>query len=571
MKRFADYLSLQLLRQIGIRRRLLLAFLLLALLPLLVSGTIWYQDSTAAIAERTRVLSTEVVKQVAKNVGVEMARLESDSEALVLSSPIQEGLSAYQGGDETAMTQARRDLMRVLLDRYGSFGFVSQKYLLDRDNRIIDTQVFTSLGRGVVQFVERAPKLLGRPWWSTLTNSSGQTSMVLLRAIHSKSNNRLIGHLFLGLRPAHFAAIFEDVDLGQHTEVAVVDADSGKVLVNSVEKIGGEPTPAPPRALTEELRRSIASNQRSGFFGHDAQLTAYARIADTSWFVVGSIAQSRLTTEARVMLETSVLIGLAGLFGCVLLAMLLARSIAKPLDDLVDSMRASAQGAHVRPVEPQGSDELTTLAQHFNTMAGTLMRNQEQLEERVDERTRDLAAANEQLAALSMTDAMTGIANRRRFDEALERELQRASRAGTPLALLMIDVDFFKKYNDHYGHQQGDACLRSVAMLLQSHARRAGDLAARYGGEEFTLIAADTDPAAANALAETIRAGVEALRLPHVDSPMGVLTASVGVVALVPTSTTSAAQILGLADQAMYRAKDQGRNQAVMSQLRLRA
>jgi len=570
MKRFADYLSLQLLRQIGIRRRLLLAFLLLALLPLLVSGTIWYQDSTAAIAERTRVLSTEVVKQVAKNVGVEMARLESDSEALVLSSPIQDGLSAYQGGDEAAMTQARRDLMRVLLDRYGSFGFVSQKYLLDRDNRIIDTQVFTSLGRGVVQFVERAPKLLGRPWWSTLTNSSGQTSMVLLRAIHSKSNNRLIGHLFLGLRPAHFAAIFEDVDLGQHTEVAVVDADSGKVLVNSVEKIGGEPTPAPPRALTEELRRSIASNQRSGFFGHDAQLTAYARIADTSWFVVGSIAQSRLTTEARVMLETSVLIGLAGLFGCVLLAMLLARSIAKPLDDLVDSMRASAQGAHVRPVEPQGSDELTTLAQHFNTMAGTLMRNQEQLEERVDERTRDLAAANEQLAALSMTDAMTGIANRRRFDEALERELQRASRAGTPLALLMIDVDFFKKYNDHYGHQQGDACLRSVAMLLQSHARRAGDLAARYGGEEFTLIAADTDPAAANALAETIRAGVEALRLPHVDSPMGVLTASVGVVALVPTSTTSAAQILGLADQAMYRAKDQGRNQAVMSQLRLR-
>ena len=570
MKRFADYLSLQLLRQIGIRRRLLLAFLLLALLPLLVSGTIWYQDSTAAIAERTRVLSTEVVKQVAKNVGVEMARLESDSEALVLSSPIQDGLSAYQGGDEAAMTQARRDLMRVLLDRYGSFGFVSQKYLLDRDNRIIDTQVFTSLGRGVVQFVERAPKLLGRPWWSTLTNSSGQTSMVLLRAIHSKSNNRLIGHLFLGLRPAHFAAIFEDVDLGQHTEVAVVDADSGKVLVNSVEKIGGEPTPAPPRALTEELRRSIASNQRSGFFGHDAQLTAYARIADTSWFVVGSIAQSRLTTEARVMLETSVLIGLAGLFGCVLLAMLLARSIAKPLDDLVDSMRASAQGAHVRPVEPQGSDELTTLAQHFNTMAGTLMRNQEQLEERVDERTRDLAAANEQLAALSMTDAMTGIANRRSFDEALERELQRASRAGTPLALLMIDVDFFKKYNDHYGHQQGDACLRSVAMLLQSHARRAGDLAARYGGEEFTLIAADTDPAAANALAETIRAGVEALRLPHVDSPMGVLTASVGVVALVPTSTTSAAQILGLADQAMYRAKDQGRNQAVMSQLRLR-
>ena len=571
MKRLADYLSLQLLRQMGIRRRLLLAFVLLALLPVLVSGTIWYADSTAAIAERTRVLSTEVVKQVAKNVGVEMGKLELDSEALVLSEPVQQGLSAYQGGDEAAMTAARRDLMRLLLDRYGSFGFVSQKYLLDRDNRIIDTQVFTSLGRGVVQFVERAPKLLGRPWWSTLTNSSGQTSMVLLRAVHSKSNNRLIGHLFLGLRPAHFAAIFEDVDLGQHTEVAVVDAESGQVLVNSVEKIGGPPSAVPPPALIAELRRSVAGSRRSGFFGHDAQLTAYARIADTSWFVVGSIPQSRLTTEARAMLETSFAIGMAGLLGSIVLAVLLARSIARPLDDLVASMRASAEGAHVRPVELQGGDELTTLAQHFNTMAATLTRNQEQLEERVAERTRDLAAANDQLAALSMTDALTGIANRRRFDEVLERELQRATRAGTPLALLMIDVDFFKKYNDHYGHQQGDACLRSVAELLQSHARRASDLAARYGGEEFTLIAGDTDAASASALAETIRAGVEALRLPHVDSPMGVLTASIGVVALVPTSSTSAAQILGLADQAMYRAKDQGRNQAALSQLRLRS
>jgi diguanylate cyclase (GGDEF)-like protein len=571
MQSLADFLTLHILRQIGIRRRLLFAFVVLALLPLLVSGAIWYADSTAAIAERTRVLSTEVVKQVAKNVGVEMAKLESDSEALVLSEPVQAGLSAYQGGDEAAMTQARRDLMRALLDRYGSFGFVSQKYLLDRDNRIIDTQVFTSLGRGVVQFVERAPKLLGRPWWSTLTNSSGQTSMVLLRAIHSKSNNRLLGHLFLGLRPAHFAAIFEDVDLGQHTEVAVVDADSGQVLVNSVEKIGGAPAAAPPPALLGELRRAIARSQRNGFFGHDAQLTAYARIADTNWFVVGSIAQSRLTMEARGMLETSVLIGLAGLCGSVLLAVLLARSIAKPLDDLAESMRASAAGAQVRPVDTQGRDELTILARHFNIMATTLTRNQEQLEERVAERTRDLAAANDQLAALSLTDSLTGIANRRRFDEVLERELQRAVRAGTPLTLLMIDVDFFKRYNDHYGHQQGDQCLQQVAALLQAYARRASDLAARYGGEEFTLIAADTDAAAATALAESIRAAVEALQLPHLDSPMGVLTASIGVVALVPTETTTAAQVLGLADQAMYRAKDQGRNQAVYSQMRLRA
>jgi diguanylate cyclase (GGDEF)-like protein len=574
MQRAADYVSLHLLRKIGIRRRLLLAFVLLVLMPLLVSGAIWYADSTAAVAERTRVLSTEVVKQVAKNIGVEMAKLESDSEALVLSDAMQEGLTQYAAGEEAAMTTARRQLMRTLLDRYGSYGYINQKYLLDRDNRIIDTQVFSSLGRGVVQFVERAPKLLGRPYWATFTSRGGQSSMVLLRAIHSKSNNQLIGHLFLGIRPSHFAAIFEDVDLGKRTELAVVDADSGQLMVNSVEKIGSDASSAPARALTEELRRSIGRSQRSGFFAHDDELTAYARIADTNWFVVGSVAQGRLNLEARAMLESTVLIGLAGLLLSVLLAMLLARSISKPLSDLVGSMRDSAAAdaaPQVRPVAPGGSDELTVLAHHFNAMAATIARNREQLEERVDERTRDLAAANDQLAALSMTDPLTGIANRRRFDAVFSAELQRAIRTSTPLTLLMIDVDFFKRYNDQYGHQAGDDCLRRVGALLQSHARRATDLAARYGGEEFTLVAADTDPATASALAETLRAAIESLRMPHVASPLGVLTASIGVVSLVPNQSTTTALVLGLADQAMYRAKDQGRNQAVLSQTRVRA
>ena len=106
----------------------------------------------------------------------------------------------------------------------------------------------------------------------------------------------------------------------------------------------------------------------------------------------------------------------------------------------------------------------------------------------------------------------------------------------------MLDVDFFKNYNDCYGHQEGDDCLRRVAGLLQSHARRASDLAARYGGEEFVLIAADTDADSALALAETIRAAFEALQLPHERSPLGCVTASIGVVSLVPDESSSAEQ-----------------------------
>jgi diguanylate cyclase (GGDEF)-like protein len=223
-------------------------------------------------------------------------------------------------------------------------------------------------------------------------------------------------------------------------------------------------------------------------------------------------------------------------------------------------MRATEGGNYTNRVTPEGRDELTVLARQFNEMAAKVDRHHLQLEERVGERTRDLAAVNDKLAALSMTDGLTGIANRRRLDEVLAQELARAARARAPLALLMIDVDYFKPYTDCYGHPQGDACLRRLAALLQSHARRASDLAARYGGEEFVLIAADLDPDAALALAEAIRADFEALGQPHERAPLGRVTISIGVVALVPQASTGPEEMLRMADQALYRAKEQGRN-----------
>jgi diguanylate cyclase (GGDEF)-like protein len=570
MNRLADYLSLHLLRKIAIRHRLLGSLVLLALLPLVISGVISYSESTDAIRERTRVLSTEVVKQVAKNIQLEMAKLESDSEALVLSDRVQDALAHYAGADERQRAASRLELLRALLERYGSFDYVNQKYLLDRDNRIIDAQVFATLGQGVVQFVEHAPKLLGRPYWGTYDNAAGQKSMVLLRAIHNKANNQLVGSLFLGVRPSHFSSIFEDVNLGSGSDIFVLDADAGKVVIDAPARAGEGAAAAPAAALTEELRRSMQRNQRSGFVGYRGeqpgrQLAAYSQIADTSWFVVGTIPFSKLTTEAQSVRDKNVLIGLAGFLLSIGLAVILARSISAPLERLVDSMRETETGNYGNRMTPEGKDELTVLARQFNDMASKVDRHQVQLEERVTERTRDLAEANAKLAALSLTDGLTGIANRRRFDEALGLELARAARAGAPFALLMLDVDFFKHYNDCYGHQQGDDCLRRIAGLLQSHARRASDLAARYGGEEFVLIAADTDTASALALAEAIRASLEALQLPHARSPLGRVTASIGVVSMVPDESSNAAAVLRMADQAMYRAKEQGRNQVAVA------
>ncbi|MBK9345786.1 MAG: diguanylate cyclase [Burkholderiales bacterium] len=188
----------------------------------------------------------------------------------------------------------------------------------------------------------------------------------------------------------------------------------------------------------------------------------------------------------------------------------------------------------------------------------------ESLESKVAERTRELEISNAKLAALSSTDGLTGIANRRRFDEAFALEWARAKRNRQPLSVAMLDVDWFKKYNDHYGHQAGDECLRQVASVLVANVRRSGDLVARYGGEEFILIAPDTDKDAALRMASNICHALAQLALPHAMSPYGYVTASMGVATLVPLQHCNSPELLvKQADDALYQAKEQGRNRAL--------
>jgi diguanylate cyclase (GGDEF)-like protein len=204
------------------------------------------------------------------------------------------------------------------------------------------------------------------------------------------------------------------------------------------------------------------------------------------------------------------------------------------------------------------------LAMAYRARVRSLTRRQKQLQALVAARTGELEESNAKLATLSSTDALTGITNRRGFDEALEAEWRRAKRNGHSLALAMIDVDHFKSYNDCYGHPAGDQCLRAVAGVIEKFGRRTGDLAARYGGEEFALLAPVTDTAEALALAQEICRELELLAMPHGRSPYGVITVSIGVAALVPADDNDAGMLVRGADQALYRAKQDGRNRAML-------
>lgn len=193
-----------------------------------------------------------------------------------------------------------------------------------------------------------------------------------------------------------------------------------------------------------------------------------------------------------------------------------------------------------------------------------LARERASLEERVDERTYELKEANEQLAAMTRIDSLTGLANRRHFDEVLKVEFRRLKRSGAALSLILLDVDHFKNYNDAHGHLAGDDCLRRVGALISGMVNRSTDLAARYGGEEFAIVLPETDAEGGFVLAERIRRELANLNIPHAASAVAdCVTASLGVATVAAAEALDAKDLVALADKQLYRAKSGGRNRVV--------
>jgi diguanylate cyclase (GGDEF)-like protein len=244
------------------------------------------------------------------------------------------------------------------------------------------------------------------------------------------------------------------------------------------------------------------------------------------------------------------------LIGATIMLILFQRALILPMLGI---------GNYLRRVRESG-DYTQRLDSKLRTELGELSRDIDALVQHVHVQQQQLQAQTTEMQALSFQDGLTGLANRRRFDQALTDNWAHAQRGHAPLALIMLDVDYFKNYNDHYGHQQGDEALKQLAAIIRHVVVRQSDVAARYGGEEFAILLPETAERSAEKIAERLRQELAAAAIPHEHSSIGHwLTVSVGVAAIVPDAMQSSRELVQLADAALYNAKGSGRNRVTLA------
>lgn len=269
--------------------------------------------------------------------------------------------------------------------------------------------------------------------------------------------------------------------------------------------------------------------------------------------------QRRVTTTVLSALAFALMMVVLTVF----VILYIRRMILRRLQQLHWSVNAHMSG-NIVPIPHSGSDEISALGKAFDNFANARYAAEAALSEaqrETEEVNRQLQQANERLRLLSEVDELTGIANRRSLDQHLAQEWRRARRHLTPLSLIMIDIDWFKEYNDRYGHPAGDDCLRQVAAAFDACLQREGERVARYGGEEFCVILPQTTGEGAVACAARLQRAIADLALPH---PRGRVTLSLGVATCAPPDMCTESELLAMADQALYEAKNTGRNRYVV-------
>jgi diguanylate cyclase (GGDEF)-like protein len=395
----------------------------------------------------------------------------------------------------------------------------------------------------------------------------------------------LAGVVAVDLHLMHLRRLLAELTSTPGSEVIVLDPQQ-RYLAGSADPSGsGVARESPPAfaALLAAYRQSCGAAPQgaagcsfelsSGGSRVLAQAATARSTGGLEWRVLATAPEEDFLQYARGSERLAARLAVIGTLLAMLLGWALSNHIVRPIRALTQLTTGLGDPARQELRFPRSFRELNHLGHTLVTMhrqltftMSSLEEERERLEWRVEERTRELAEANERLTRLVSLDALTGIANRRRFDEILTTEWQRAVRSGLTLSLLLCDIDFFKPYNDTFGHQAGDDCLRAVAHAIHTCVRRPTDLVARFGGDEFAVLLPDTNEHGARAVAERIRQAVEALDLGSAVDEMGDrVTLSLGLASGPAPHLRNPGSLIDATDRALYRAKELGRNRVAVT------
>jgi len=548
--RLADLLEA--MRLDRIRTKLLAFAVVIAILPALATAWVSYASNKRTLRERIAANLEASAQQAARETDLWFRERLHELRVFASSYEVIENLEGSRRGSAASRTQIREYLGAIR----GRFGDYLQLQANSADGKVVAVTPAGAVPMTIEPSMATQMRGYEAAFGAVALDSTGRSTVVLAVPV-AAANGRVLGFIAVRLQLGDLADALAEFATapsggsGGGSRLLLMQLDGSVTQLKRATRGGPDSV-----ALGSLLQSGGGASEFVDRRGN-RMLGAVAQMSNSPWFAVAEVPQATAYRELNRLRNVASLAILALALALGGVGYVIGLRVVRPIDSLTRDATGVARGDLDVELPIVGRDEVASLTEVFNDMVQRLREDRRQIATMEEQ----LRRRNMELEELSITDGLTGLRNRRHMVAALDQEVDRARRSKRPLSVLMLDVDHFKRLNDRFGHQAGDAVLVKVAGLIRA-AVRGVDAAGRYGGEEFIVVLPETDQRAAEEVAERIRSMVAGgVLLEGGDAPV---TVSIGIATLTKDGG-EAAEVIARADAALYRAKAGGRNRVEVS------